>query len=75
MTVTELIEVLRGMPPDADVKHLWDGEPRSTIEHVWLAKGRSVVTSDYGEICYSDEGRPIGAPDPDELPYWRSPRT
>ena len=73
MTVIELIGLLNGMPRSAEVRHLWDGEPRTDIEHVWLAKDGSVVTADHGEYCYSDEGRPIGAPTPDEKPMWHSP--
>lgn len=74
MTVVELIGLLNGLPRNARVMHLWDGEPRSEIEHVWLSKDGDVVTADHGDVCYSDGGRPVGAPTPDDEPYWSSSR-
>lgn len=70
MTVKKLIEELKAMPPDVEVMHLWDGEPRTTIEHVWLARGGFVVTSDDGMVCYSENSRPEGAPTKKEDNFW-----
>jgi hypothetical protein len=74
MTVRELIERLKVMPLDADVAHLWDGEPRTNIEHVWLSRAGDVVTADNGMVVYSTEARPEDAPTADEGPYWYTPR-
>lgn len=70
MKVKELIKKLETMPQDAEVFHLWDGEPRTKIVHVWLSKNGNVITSDSGEVCYSTESRPIDAPSEKENPYW-----
>ncbi len=73
MKVHELIEVLKMMPQDAPVLHLWDGEPRTSIEHVWLSKSGCVVTADLDERCYSDDARPVGAPTKKQEMYWITP--
>ncbi len=74
MTVRNLIAELQKMPPDADVAHLWDGEPRTNIEHVWLARGGFVVTADYEQVCYSTKTRPKDAPTAKEQSNWETPR-
>jgi hypothetical protein len=74
MKVKELIERLKLMPPNADVWHLWDGEVRTEIERVWLARSGDVITSDVGMICYSSETRPVISPKSDEDPYWQGPQ-
>lgn len=73
MQVKELIEKLKTMPQDAEVKHLWDGDPRTTINFVWLSKGGVVITADYDEVCYSGINRPRGAPSSGEDLYWSTP--
>jgi hypothetical protein len=72
MKVSELIEALRTMPADADVLHLWDGEARTGIEHVWLSRDGNVITADDGMVCYSTGTRPVTAPTSDENKYWSS---
>lgn len=73
MTVAELIKTLERMPPDAEVWHLWDGRPRTTIELVWLAKtGEDVITSDYGMVCYEGLARPVDAPSASTDRYWET---
>lgn len=74
MTVKELIEKLGMMPATADVVHLWDGEPRTSIELVWLSRNGQVVTSDYGMVCYSEGSLPVDAPTKAEDKYWSTPR-
>lgn len=59
-----------GMPPDAEVFHLWDGELRTGIELVWLTRGGDVATSDFDQVCYSTQSRPSSAPTSEEQPYW-----
>ena len=73
MKVQALIEALQKMPQDADVTHLWDGEPRTNIEIVYLARGGFVVTSDFEMVCYSNESRPADAPTAKDDPYWETP--
>ena len=63
MKVSELINALAQMPQDAEVLHLWDGEARTAINHVWLSRGGDVVTADSGIVCYSEETRPMFIPD------------
>lgn len=81
MTVSELIEALRKMPPSADVAYIWDGAPRSCVEQVWLARGIDpygdsespmVMLYDCGPV-YSGWARPEGAPSEKLDPYWRIP--
>ena len=70
MKVRELITALQTMPADADVKHLWDGCPRTSIEIVYLARSGEVVTSDYDMVCYYTDCRPADAPTEQQEPYW-----
>lgn len=72
MKVQELIDALSSMPPDAEVLHLWDGEPRTAIEHVWLSIAGDVITSDDGQVCYNHKDRPESA---SKARYWRSPES
>ncbi len=60
MKVKQLIKVLKTMPQDEEVWHLWDGDLRTTIEHVWVGKSGRVVTSDLDQVCYSVEDLPEG---------------
>lgn len=73
MKAAKLIDALRTMPPDAEVFHLWDGEARTVIEHVWLARDGNVLTADNSMVCYSTETRPVDAPTSDENRYWQTP--
>jgi hypothetical protein len=74
MKVYELIKELKGMPKDANVYHLWDGELRTEIQHVWLSRGGDVVTADNEQVCYSTESRPCEAPTSKQSSYWKSPK-
>lgn len=73
MTASELIEALKAMPADAVVRHLWDGEARTVIEHVWLSRSGDVITADNGMACYSEETRPIDAPTTLKEKHWQTP--
>lgn len=73
MKVRELIEALKAMPEDAEVLHLWDGEARTRIEHVWLDRVGAVITADDAMTCYSTDTRPIDAPTSEDDPYWATP--
>lgn len=72
MKVKELIDALRGMPGDASVFHLWDGEPRTEISVVYEAKNGTIITAPYGEVCYSCGSRPIGAPSTEDESHWKT---
>ena len=73
MTVAQLIKALEAMPKSADVFHLWHGEARTVINHVWLSRGGDVVTADYGMTCFSGKTRPADAPTEKEDPSWQTP--
>jgi len=72
MTVLQLIEELTVLPPNAEVMHLWDGELRTCINVVYLAKNGDVVTADYREVCYTTECRPVNAPSSEENQFWHT---
>ena len=74
MNAGELIKALQSLPQDAEVFHVWDGEPRTGINHVWLSRGGEVMTADYGMPCYSDEHRPLDAPTEEEERHWETPK-
>jgi hypothetical protein len=58
--VSKLVELLKTMPQDAEVWHVWDGAARTKIELVWLANSGNVITADFDESVYSEESWPIG---------------
>ncbi len=74
MKVSELIEALKIMPQDAEVRHLWDGEARTAIELVWLARDGNVITADHGMGCYSANTMPVDATLQPGERYWETPR-
>jgi hypothetical protein len=57
MTVAELIERLSALPPDAEVRMLWDGACRSDVEAAWLCKGGWVAVGPLDEAVYYGEDR------------------
>lgn len=73
MNARELIEALKLMPSDAEVLHLWDGEARTGIKHIWLSRDGNVITADDGMVCYSTETRPTNAPTMEQDQYWQTP--
>lgn len=73
MKVNELISRLQEMDQDAEVLHLWDGELRTSIEHVYMGKTGDCVTADNGMVAYSNRGRPVDAPDEGGDRYWETP--
>lgn len=70
MIVEELIKKLSTLPQSAKVVHLWDGECRTEIKHVYLGKTGLCVTADNNEPAYSNEGRPINAPPVEDKEIW-----
>ena len=73
MNVSELIKALLEMPQDAEVWQLWDGEPRTVIESVYLSKSGTVITSDFGMGCYSESAMPVDAVVSEGELYWQTP--
>lgn len=72
MIVKELIKELEKLPQNANVYHLWDGEPRTQINIVYESKNGSVITSDYNQNCYSTNARPKNAPTAEVDIYWKT---
>lgn len=62
MNVSEVIAALQKMPADAEVLMLWDGDLRSGIDVVWLARDGEVGVGPWNEPCYSEGYRPAGSP-------------
>lgn len=60
------------MPQDAQVYHIWDGEPRTRINVVYVSKGGDVMTADFSQDCDSTKSRPINAPSVEEQTYWQT---
>lgn len=58
MKVKELIQYLELMDQDANVKIIYDGEPRLDVNVVYKARCEDVMLTDIGEIVYSIESRP-----------------
>ena len=76
MNVQELIDLLEQIPVDkrgAPVKHLWDGMLHTEVQHVYLGKTGVLVTADYSEIAYENEGRPEEAPSKEANKTWYTP--
>ena len=70
MTVGDIIEVLKTMPQDAKMGHLWAGAVRTCVDVVYLSKTGVVVGAPNGEAAYYDEDRPDGAPTREQDRYW-----
>ena len=70
MKVRRLIEKLKLMDQDAEVYHLWDSEPRTAIERVYMGKTGLCITADFNQGACSNEGRPKNAPTFKQLQYW-----
>ena len=58
MNVKQLIDKLLEMPMDAPVLHIWDGDPRTEINIIYLAKNGEVMTADYNQSVYTKEAWP-----------------
>lgn len=73
MIVSDAIKELLKMPQDAELSQLWDGELRTDVNIIYLARNGKVVTSDYNQVCYSEEARPTESPTVKQEPYWSTP--
>jgi len=58
MTVAKLIEVLRTMPQDAEVRYLYDGAARGFPDRVWLSNRGEVVLAEHDDPVYYQEDLP-----------------
>lgn len=74
MKVQQLIEALQQMPPDAEVRSMWDGAARGEVQHIWLARGGWVVAADSEDKSYYTEDRPSYAPTEKEVGVWIGPK-
>lgn len=70
MKVSSLIQLLQGMPSNAQVNYVWDGAARSRVEHVWLSRSGQVMLADCGDTVYSSRSQPENAP---EDSPWNTP--
>ncbi len=70
MKVSDLIEKLKTMPQDAEVKHVWDGGAYTTIQHVWLSRSGIVMTADFDMPVYNEEDRSAEMPNEKEKKYY-----
>jgi hypothetical protein len=73
MMVRELIEKLLTMPADASVLYVWDGEARSEVTSVWLARSGDVIMAERGQYVYSENSRPPFSPLAKRTPYGTAP--
>jgi len=46
MNVSQLIEVLKCLPPEAEVKYFWDNAARNSVECAWVAFAGYVIISE-----------------------------
>lgn len=67
----ELIKILSELPKEAEVLHLWDGSPRTSIEIVYLSKSGNIITSDYGQYVSDNEHTPVGSDDLNDNEYFQ----
>lgn len=59
MIVSELVEVLRFMPQDANIFYCWDGEARSPLDVVYESrKGDVIFADDIIDLPRTDEDLP-----------------
>lgn len=58
MKVRELIEYLQIMDQEANVKIIYDGEPRLDVNVVYKSRSEDVMLTDTHEVVYSKESRP-----------------
>ena len=70
MKVADLVSELLTLPQDADVLSIWDGEPRTDINAVWLSRSGRVMLCDVDDVVYSEESRPPWSPSQKENPHW-----
>ena len=75
MIVKDLISILKEMPQDAEVSHIWDGGPRTDINHVWASRNGEVMTADTDEVCYDEKWWPVDAKATPPSRYWNTPST
>lgn len=62
MNVQKLINRLSELPFDADVKIVYDGEPRMNVDHVFENGHGDVIITGENQPLYSDEARPKYSP-------------
>lgn len=72
MKVKDALKLLSQMPPDAELRYLWDGEARSVVRHVWMARNGDVILADQDEPVQVVDERPANAPG-EEDSSWSTP--
>ena len=72
MKVRNLINSLQGLPQDADVWIIYDGEARIEADVVFVARSGNVMLTDTNQPVYSSESRPVSAPTEEQNLYWKT---
>lgn len=72
MTVAQLIEVLKMLPPGAMTYYVWEGTP-TPVNCIWLARNGKVCMGDYNDDVYEKENWPEDAV-PNEYGHWHTPK-
>ena len=74
MKVSQLINELAKLNPNAEVYCLWDGRPRTRIDVIYESVNGSVIVSDYSQPCYEDEALPKGVDVNNIELVWKTPK-
>ena len=61
MKASQLIEILKNMPPDANVRYLYDLGCRHDADCVWLAKDGNAYVTDDSQFFNDEDLWPEGA--------------
>ena len=59
MNVKELIEELKKLPHESEVRYVYDGDARASVNKIWLAKSGIVILSDFDEYVSHEMDFPI----------------
>lgn len=70
MKVAELIEKLRELPQDVEVRYVYDGASRGDVDLAWLARGGHVCLVAFNDMV-APHDRPASAR---TTGYWYSPK-
>lgn len=70
MKVKDVIKFLSTVDQEKEVWHVWDGQPRSKIEAMWVARNGNIISGPLDECVYSEEYRPNSAPFEKEDGHW-----
>jgi len=58
MNVKQVIEQLQTLPKDANVFYVWDSEPRSEVEEIYVAQSGKVILKTEDDVVYNENEKP-----------------